>query len=78
MTFNMRFSILFLFLLITLHSPGQDAAFQIKTKWLYLKTQLQNRAKVVNELTKALSKLKIDKKQIDNLKSTPKTTFISN
>ena len=64
----MRFPILFLFVIITLHSTGQDATSQIKSQWLNLKGQFQNRSKVVDALTNAVIKSKVDKKKVDNLK----------
>lgn len=64
----MRFSILFLFVIITLHLAGQDATPQIKSQWLNLKTQIQYRSKVVDVLINAVLKSKVDKKKVDNLK----------
>ena len=69
MNFSIRFLTLFLFLFIALHSFGQDLGPQIEVKWLDLKTQFQKRSKVVNKLTKELSKSNVDKKQTDNLKN---------
>lgn len=70
MKFKIQISCLFLFLLITLNSVGQKISPQIETKWSDLKIQFENRSKIVNELAKALSKSKVDKKRIDNLKNT--------
>ncbi len=67
-TFKMKLPILFLFVIITLHSSGQDATSQIKSKWLDLKTQIQNRSKAVDALTSAVLKSKVDKKKVENLK----------
>ncbi|MEO6720585.1 MAG: LemA family protein [Ferruginibacter sp.] len=64
----MRFPMLFLFVIITLHSTGQDVTSEIKSQWLNLKSEIQNRSKVVDALTNAVLKSKVDKKKVDNLK----------
>lgn len=69
MKFKIQIYCLFLFLLITLNSAGQNIPLQIETKWSNLKNQFENRSKIVNEFVKALSRSKVDKKWIDNLKN---------
>ena len=69
MRFKIQISCLFLFLLITLNSAGQNIPLQIETKKSNLKNQFENRSKIVNEFVKALSRSKVDKKRIDNLKN---------
>ena len=76
MKFKIQISCLFLFLLITLNSVGQKISPQIETKWSDLKMQFKNRSKIVDELAKALSRSKVDKKRIDNLKNA--ATSLSN
>ena len=76
MKFKIQISYLFLFLLITLNSPGQKVSPQIETVWSDLKIQFENRSKIVNELAKALSKSKVDNKRIENLKNA--ATALSN
>ena len=69
MKFKTQISCLFLFLLITLNLAGQKISPQIETKWSNLKMQFENRFKIVNELAKAFSGSKVDKKRIVNLKN---------
>lgn len=68
MTFNMRFLVLVLFIFNTLHLSGQNMPIEINTNWENVKTQFQSRAKAIGELVR-ISRAKIDKKQIDILKS---------
>lgn len=64
----MKLPILFLFVIVTLHSSGQDTASLIKSKWLDLKAQIHHRSTVVDALTSTVSKSKVDKKKTDHAK----------
>lgn len=60
---------IFIILLSFQRSYGQDTTTQINTAWTNLKTQLQRRADIVNNLTSFLSKsTKVDKEQLNNSK----------
>ena len=63
-SFSLFFSVLF-----SLNCLGQDTLSSNNSYWVNLKTQLQKRTEIVNDLTKLLSNpQKINKQLLDNLK----------
>ena len=66
----MKFTLhlLFLFFIFSFHSYGQDSTTHLKVKWGQVTSLLQKRSNIITNLTKTLSKFKVDKKQNNNLK----------